>query len=145
MFTAEIWDVGLNLPVRAAWLFAAASVVAATVYLVQVQNLFFPHKEKRLVTEHMAVVNLAILLTMLVAMVGLFLMVGLLMLGVEVFLFPPRLIETWPTLDDPTVDIADKIRLAGFISTIGVLTGALACGLESRTVIRHLALVADEP
>ena len=52
---------------------------------------------------------------------------------------------TWPTLEDPLVDTWDKVRLAAFISTVGVLTGALAGGLESRTVIRHLALFLDEP
>jgi predicted Zn-dependent protease len=145
VFTAEIWDVGLNLPEREAWGFAIISVLAATWYLVEVQGLFFPHKEKRVITEHMAVVNISILLTMLLAMLGLFLMVALLMLAVEVFIFPPGLISTWPTLQDPEVTLRDRFVLAAFISTVGVLTGALAGGVESRTVIRHLALFRDDP
>lgn len=143
VFTAEIWDVGLNLPEREAWTFASLSILAATWYLVQVQNLFFPHKEKRLITEHMAVVNTTILLTMLLAMIGLFLMVALLMLAIELYIFPPGLIATWPTLQDPQVTLRDRFILAAFISSVGVLTGALAGGLESRAVIRHLALFRD--
>lgn len=145
IFTAEIWDVGLHMPDTVAWSFAPVSVLAATVYLTLVLNLFFPHKEKRLVTEHMAVVNTAIFLTMLLAIAGLFVMVGLLMLLIELWVFPEGLIATWPTLEDPVVDVADRLRIPAIISTIGVLTGALAGGLESRAVIRHLALFLDEP
>jgi hypothetical protein len=145
LFTAEIWDVGLHMQDREAWVFGVLSILGATWYLIQVQNLFFPQKEKRTVTEHMAVVNVTVLLTMLLAMIGLFVMVALLMLFLETYIFPPDLIRTWPTLEDPNVTLGDKLRLAGFISTIGVLTGALAGGLESRTVIRHLALFRNEP
>lgn len=53
--------------------------------------------------------------------------------------------QPWPTLDQPAIELSDKLRLAAFISTVGVTTGALAGGLESRAVIRHLALFEDTP
>lgn len=145
VFTAEIWDVGLNMTNRVTLTFTLLSLFAAVWYLTGVQNLFYPRKEKRVITEHMAVVNVVIFLTILLASIGLFVMVALLMLFIEFYIFPAGLISTWPTLEDPVVTTGDKIRLAAFISTIGVLTGALAGGLESRTVIRHLALFLDEP
>lgn len=145
IFTAEIWDVGLNMTNRVTWTFTLLSLFAAVWYLTGVQNLFYPRKEKRVITEHMAVVNVVIFLTILIASVGLFIMVAMLMLFIEFYIFPAGLISTWPTLEDPVVTTGDKVRLAAFISTIGVLTGALAGGLESRTVIRHLALFLDEP
>ena len=144
VFTAEIWDVGLNLPPTVAVTFAIGSILAATAYLLFVQNLFFPHKEKRVLTEHLAALNVTILLSVLLAMFGLFLMVALLMLFVETYIFPPGLIASWPTLEDPEVTMLDKIIIAAFISSNGVLTGALAGGMESRAVIRNLALFEDE-
>lgn len=143
VFTAEIWDAGLNMSGGEVTLFATLSILAATFYLTFVQDLFFPREEKRRVTQHMALTNVVIFLTVLLAIVGLYVMVGLLMLFVETYIFPPDLISTWPTLEDPVVDLKDKVRLATFISVIGVLTGALAGGLESRIVIRHLALFRD--
>ena len=145
VFTAEIWDVGLHMADTVAWSFAVASVLAAAAFLVSAQNLFFPRKDRRLITEHMAVVNVTVFLTMLLAVIGLFVMVGALMLFVETYVFPPDLISTWPTLEDPDVTLGDKVRLAAFMSTVGVLTGALAGGLESRNLIRHLALFRDAP
>ena len=92
IFTAEIWDAGLHMPPYVAWSFAAGTVVVATWYLTVVQNLFFPRKEKRVITEHMAVVNTSILLTMFLAMVGLLAMTMLLILFVELYIFPEQLI-----------------------------------------------------
>jgi len=143
VFTAEIWDVGLGMSNGIAALYAAISVLAASFYLARVQSLFLPRKEKRVLTEHLAVANSVIFLSILLACIGLFVLVGALMLLIEVFIFPQDLIQTWPTLADPEVSFADKLRLAAFISTIGVTTGALAGGLESRTVIQHLALFED--
>ena len=145
VFSAETWDVGVHMTSAVAGGVALVSVLAATVYLTLIQRLFFPRKDKRVLTEHMAVVNVAVFLTVLAAVVGLFVMVGLLMLGIELFIFPEDLITNWPTLEDPEVGFVDLVHTSAFISTVGVLTGSLAGGLESRTVVRHLALFSDRP
>lgn len=145
VFTAETWDVGVNITNGSVCLFGALSVLAATCYLTTVQNLYFPRKEKHRITRHMALLNVVIFLTILLAVIGLFVMVGLLMLFVESYIFPSGLITAWPSLENPVVSFWDKLRLAAFISIVGVLTGALAGGLESRAVIRHLTLFLRTP
>ena len=110
------------------------------------EPLFFPRKEKRVITEHMAVVNTSTLLTMFLAMVGLLAMTMLLILFVELYIFPEQLIYSWPTLElNKAPGLVDRVQMAAFIGTITVLTKGLAGGLESRAVIRHLALFEDEP
>lgn len=145
IFTAEIWDVGLGMSNRTVTLYAVLSIVAATLYLVNIQDLLLPRREKRVLTEHLAVANVVIFISILLACVGLFLMVGGLTLLIEFYIFPHDLIQTWPTLDQERVDWRDLLRLAAFVSTVGMTTGALAGGLESRTVIQHLALFNDRP
>lgn len=145
VFTAEIWDVGLNMSNRTTAIYATLSILGASFYLVRVQSLFFPRKEKRVLTEHLALANSVIFLTVLLACIGLFLMVAALMLLIEIYIFPEDLMSTWPTLETAEILFTDKFRLAAFISTIGVTTGALAGGMESRTLIRKLALYNDEP
>lgn len=145
VFTAEIWDAGFHMKNYEVWGFALLSILAATGYLVLVQHLFFPRKERRYHTEHLAVANVAVLLSILAAVVGLFTMIGLLMLGIQLFIFPPDLIREWPSLEIVRFTMVDQLRIAALISTVGVLTGALGGGLESREVIRHLALFEAEP
>lgn len=143
VFTAEIWDVGLHMTNSTATIFAIISIITASFYLVKVQSLFLPRKEKRIITEHLAVANSVIYLTIFIACIGLFLMVAGLMMVIETWIFPADLMQTWPTLDKKVIMLQDKLRLAVFISTVGVITGALAGGFESRTVIQHLALFRE--
>lgn len=145
VFTAETWDVGVNMTNGSVAMFGVLSVLAATCYLTTVQNLYFPREEKPRITRHMALLNVVIFLTILLAVIGLFVMVGLLMLFVESYIFPSNLITAWPSLENPVVSFWDKLRLAAFISIVGVLTGALAGGVESRVVIRHLTLFLRTP
>lgn len=144
VFTAEIWDVGLGLSPVTAASYATISVLVASLYLAWAQDLFLPRKDKRVITEHLAVANVVIYASVLVACIGLFLMVAALMLAIETLIFPVDLMQTWPTLDHAEISLADKARLAAFIATVGVTTGALAGGLESRAVIRRLGLFEPE-
>nr|WP_208288815.1 hypothetical protein [Halobacterium sp. R2-5] len=145
VFSAESWDVGFHMSDATAVLFAAASVLAAAVYLLFAQNLSFPRKRHDLVTEHTALVNVTVFLVLVLAMLGLFALVWGIILLVELVVFPPNLMSNWPSIEEPAVGVVDLVRTGAFISTIGVLSGALAGGLENRTVVSHLALFLDRP
>ncbi|HET7360484.1 MAG TPA: hypothetical protein VFI78_00970 [Salinimicrobium sp.] len=145
VFTAEIWDVGFGMTNGTATFFAAVSILSASFYLVRAQSLFLPRKDKRILTEHLAVANSVIYFSIFLACVGLFLMMTGLMLIIEIYIFPAGLMQTWPTLETGKIDFYDKLRLAVFISTVCVTTGALAGGVENRKVIRHLALFRKTP
>jgi hypothetical protein len=145
VFSAEAWDVGLNLTNGVTALFAIGSIIAAAVHLLYVQRLSFPRERSQVITEHMALVNVTVFFILVVAMTGLFVLVGSIMLLIELAVFPPNLMTNWPSLEDPTVGLTDLIRVGGFISTLGVLSGALAGGIENRMALRHLALFRDRP
>lgn len=145
VFSAESWDVGFHMTNVTAALFAAVSVLTAALYLLFVQNLTFPRKRHQIVTEHTALVNVTVFFVLLLAMVGLFGLVWTIILVIELVVFPPNLMSNWPSLEEPAVGFVDLVRTGAFISTVGVLSGALAGGLESRVIISHLALFPDRP
>jgi len=145
VFSAETWDVGLNLDDGTAALFAVVSVLAAAAYLMFSLNLNVPRERRGVVTEHVALLNVAILAILVAGTVGLFALVGGIMLVIAYVVFPPNLMTNWPSLEDPVVTTVDIVRIAGFIATVGVLSGALAGGLEDRTILRHLALFRRRP
>ncbi|MFC7139616.1 hypothetical protein ACFQMA_07160 [Halosimplex aquaticum] len=145
VFSAETWDVGLNLDNATTVLFAVVSVLLAAAYVVFSLNLNVPRKRRGVVTEHVALLNVAILCILVAGMVGLFSLVGGIMLVIEFVVFPPNLMTNWPSLEDPVVTVVDLVRIGAFIATIGVLSGALAGGLEDRTILRHLALFRARP
>jgi hypothetical protein len=127
VFSAEFWDAGLGMTHRTAWLYAGLSIVAAAVYLCFAQRLFLPRKDTRTVPEHLAVANAVIFLSMLLAVLGLFVMVALLALAIELWVFPPGLISTWPTLESRVVGVVDLLKIAVFISTVGVTRSRAGC------------------
>ena len=145
VFSAESWDVGFHMGNVTAALFAAVSVLTAAVYLMFSQNLPFPRKRHEIVTEHTAMVNVTVFLVLVLAMLGLFTLIWGIMLIIEVVVFPPNLMSNWPSLEEPAVSPVDLVRTGAFISTIGVLSGALAGGLEDRTIVSHLTLFLDRP
>lgn len=144
VFSAEFWDAGLGMTHQTAWSYAAISILAATIYLCFAQRLFLPRKESHIVPEHLAVANVVIFVSMFLAVIGLFVMVALLALAIELWVFPPDLISTWPTLGNQQVGFTDLLRIAVFISTVGVTTGALAGGLQRRQILRNMALYQTE-
>jgi len=145
VFSAESWDVGFHMSNATAGLFGIASVIAAAFYLLFAQNLSFPRKRHEIVTEHTALVNVTVFLVLALSMLGLFALVWIVMLMIELIVFPPNLMSDWPSLEDPAVGIVDLVRTAAFISTIGVLSGALGGGLEDRAIVSHLTLFLDRP
>ena len=147
VFSAGSWDVGFHMGNLTAGLFAAVSILVAALYLLFSQNLSFPRKRHEVVTEHTALVNVTVflVLVLVLAMVGLFALVWGVMLVIEVAVSPPNLMSNWPSLEKPSVGLVDPVRTGAFISTIGVLSGALAGGLEDRTTVSHLTLFLDRP
>lgn len=145
VFTAEMWDAGLGMNNHTAAVYAFVSLAAATLYLTFAQRLFLPRKEGPVLPQHLAVANVVIFTTILLGVLGLFAMLVLFSLALELWVMPRGLISTWPTLGKPVVEFADVLRLAVFISTVGVTTGALAGGLQRRDVLRELAFFERAP
>lgn len=145
VFTAEIWDVGINMSDTTAILFAGICILFASFYLTSVQSLLLPRKEDYILTEHLAVANVVIYLSIFMACLGLFILLLAAMLLIEIYIFPEGLMLTWLTIERNSVGFWDQFRLAAFISTVGVATGALAGGMEGSSILKHLALFKREP
>ena len=140
VFTAEMWDAGLHMANRTAEIYSALTIAATTLYLSFALNLFLPRKDIDRLPRHLALANVVIFTTILLAMISLYLMLILFSLGLEVLVMPHELAYTLPTLKIAHADFGDKLRLAGFVSAVGVTTGALAGGIQGRDVLRQLAL-----
>jgi hypothetical protein len=140
VFTAEIWDTGLHMANRTAELFALVSICGSTVYLSFALKLFLPRKDTTRLPRHLALANVVIFMTIFFGLIGLYVMVVLVNLGLEILVVPHQLAHTLPTLPIKHANFGDKLRMAGFVSAAGVATGALAGGLQGRDVLRQLAL-----
>jgi predicted Zn-dependent protease len=146
VFTAEIWDTAFHMSSVVAAAFAIATILLGSVYLGLVHNLYFPRKEKETITEHAAVVNWVVFFSLIQALIGLFVVVGVFVWLLESYVFPSTLMSKWTGFEDgQPIRLVEKIRLAVFVSTLATMTAALAGGLDNREIVRHFALFSDRP
>lgn len=144
LFRAEFWDAGLGMGHATAWVYAALGILAAATYLCFAQRLFLPRVQGRRLPGYLAVANVVIFLSMPLAVIESFVMVALRALAIELRVFAPDLISTRPTPGTREVGFPDLLRIAVFISTVGVTTGALAGGMHRRQALRQIALFQAE-
>lgn len=141
VFTAEIHDAAFYMSSRVAVAFAFATILFGAIWLGFVQSLYFPRKDKETLTEHAAVVNIVVFFSLIQALIGLFVVVGIFVWVLEQYVFPNALVEKWTALPEATLEM--KLRLCVFVSTLATLTAAMAGGLDRRQVIRHFSLFSD--
>jgi hypothetical protein len=82
-------------------------------------------------------------LALVLTLICLFLMFGVLMYGVVVFVFPDPLMSTW-TSDKDGSAFGAHMRLVVFLASVGVLSGSLGGSVDSRSVVRNVLFAADE-
>lgn len=144
-FTDEFWWAGINLPSGYIWSAAAAAILGATCYIPFSQELLFPHREKRVLTSNVAIVNIGMFLTMFFMVVGLFIIITLAILILELWLFPADFIMHWFTDFGFQVGWHELLKIAVVVSTLGTLTGALGSGFIGQKIIRAVSLFCREP
>jgi hypothetical protein len=82
---------------------------------------------------------LCLLLTILLLFSGF----ALLVFGGIVTIFPPKLMETWPTVD-PAVRTLDHVKLSLFLAAPGVLAGSLGGRADSQALVRGVLFINEE-
>lgn len=92
-FTNEFWWVGIHRDQVYIWTAAVAAILGASLYIPFAQSLLFPHRVNRVITSNIAIVNMGMGLTIFVMVLGLFLLVMLSILLLEVWFYPPELVR----------------------------------------------------
>lgn len=144
-FTDEFWWVGIHRNPVYIWTAAVAAILAATFYIPYSQDLLFPHRERRVITYKVAIANLGMILTIFLMVIGLFIVVTLTIIVIEVWLFPPEMIRYWFKDFELPVSWQDHLLIALSVATLGTLTGALGSGFHGREIIRAVSFFLRKP
>ncbi len=142
-FSAEIWDVGSTVELSQLIIFSIIALVAATMVLYRAFAFGAVLTRRKQLVESIVVTTAATLLSLFVTMLllyALFLLIGY--LG-AIFIFPRRLMETWPTVD-PAVRVIDHVKLSMFLAAVGILTGSLGGRVDSRQLVRYVLFLDEE-
>ena len=140
MLTAEVWDVGVRLPLEGV-IIALSLVLALTTYFVVTRQRLLTRRMRGRLTEQVVVTDLAIVLTILGAMVSMALVLIMLALGI-IWLMPEELAARWT--DIAVLYWHDNLALAGAVTIVGLVIGALGASIEEQTTFRHVAFIDEE-
>lgn len=143
IFGGETWDFAASVSYSQLAVFVVSSFLAATFVLYRAFSFRLISTRRGQTSESSVVTAVATYLALVLTLICMFLMFGVLMYGVVVFVFPDPLMSTW-TSDKDGASFAAHMRLATFLASVGVLSGSLGGSADSRSVVRNVLFAADE-
>lgn len=143
--TAEAWDLAVTQSSLRITAFVIGTLAITTTYVVVRQQLLLRRSRRR--TEQAVVTSASafgiVFVGMLVTWCGL-LVVGLFL---SWLLFRPHLIESWAASSDLSAEKfhpLERLKMALFTSSFGLLIGALGASFESQNYFKHIIFVDEE-
>ena len=143
IFGGETWDFAASVSHGQLAVFVGASFVAATFVLYRAFSFRLVSTRHGNTSESSVVTAGATYLALVLTLGCLFILFGLLMYGVVVFVFPDPLMSTW-TSDQDGSSFGAHMRLIIFLAAVGVLSGSLGGSADSRSVVRNVLFAVDE-
>lgn len=142
LITAESWDLGMSQRLGVTSAFAVASVVGATVFVLQRQRLLVRRPAR--LTEQTVVTNLSMALSVAVGLTTTWLLLFAIVLAFGLLLFPDDLVRGWAASLERQPGIDRYLVFSGFVATLGILIGALGASFEPGGYFRHVAYIDEE-
>ncbi|MBB4079679.1 putative Zn-dependent protease [Lewinella aquimaris] len=143
IFGGETWDFSASASAGQLAVFVGASFVTATFVLYRAFSFKLVSTRHGKTSESSVVTAAATYLALVLTLICLFVLFGLLMYGVVLFVFPDPLMSTW-TSDKDGSSFGAHMRLVAFLAAVGVLSGSLGGSADSRSVVRNVLFAVDE-
>ncbi|TWT85868.1 hypothetical protein Pla123a_06750 [Posidoniimonas polymericola] len=143
IMTAEAWELGVRQPLSAVAALTGVSLVVTVVYVLVRQGLLLSQGSAGL-SEQVVTTNLTTIAIIATGIATTYVCLYLLTLLVTASLFDAELVASWaPTLHE-RADWECYATFAGFVSSIGIVIGALGVSFEGQHYFRHITYVDEE-
>lgn len=143
LMTAEAWDLGMSEPPLLVTGFSLLALVLASIFIVKRHRLILRRGERRR-SEQTVFKNVSIVVVVFLGMSVTYLMLFGLTLVLSLSLYPPALVEDWTGSLRGEIHLGHYFLLAGLISSLGILIGALGASFEGQYYFQHIIYVDEE-
>ena len=143
IFAAETWDYAGEVDPWKISIFALVAFLSAVYVLYRAFAFDAIVSRDGKLMESTVVTTAATALSLLCAVILMFLLLGGLMWLAAETIFPDTLKKTWSTVE-PVTTLGDHLKLATFLAAIGVLAGSLGGAADSRNIVRSVLFARDE-
>lgn len=143
LMTAEVWDLGVDQSPSFVAVLAMLALIVTSSFIVKRHKLIL-HRGGHKLTEQTVIKNVAIVVVVVLGMVTTY----LLLFGVSALLmfslFDSGLVHDWTESAPNTLHAANYLALAGMLSSLGILIGALGASFEEEYYFQHVVYVDEE-
>jgi len=145
LMTAESWDLALSQSILSMSVLVLVSWLGTTGYVVSRQQLILLNRNRP--SEQIVVTNLSAIGIVFAGMLVTWLALAAAALAIASLLFGPGLIASWASSHAQTaaqIDWTERLQMAGFTASLGLMIGALGTSFESQHYFRHIIFVDEE-
>lgn len=143
MLTAETWDLALHQSLGAVTAMFCLSLIVTTAYVVSRQQLLIRRDSHR-ISEQVVVTNVSGTAIVLCGMAttGFLLLVASFLAGLLLYREP--LVERWAAPVPTDLGVDAYLSMSLFVSSLGLLIGALGASFEAQHHFQHITFVDEE-
>lgn len=143
LVTAEVWDLGTSQSVAFVATLSLLTLVATTAFVLARQRLIL-RRPRRGPTEQTVVTNVSAALVVALGFATTYALLFAITLAAGAALFGPELVSRWaPAVEARQGWPRDLAVLAGLVSSLGLVIGALGASFEGNQYFQHV-IYADE-
>ncbi|TWT31049.1 hypothetical protein KOR34_44230 [Posidoniimonas corsicana] len=143
VMTAEAWELGTRQPAATVVGLTLVSMAVTIYYVLSRQNLLLRGRTGGL-SEQVVTTNLTTIAIVAAGILTTYTVLYLLTLAVTLALFDAGLVASWaPTLEG-RAGWGNYVGFAGFVSSVGIVIGALGVSFEGQNYFRHITFVDEE-
>ncbi len=143
LLTAEAWEFGMVQPPGRTAGLALLALAGASTYVLHRQHLLTRRRQARL-SEQRVVATLSAVVAVGLGLLTTFALLFGVTLTVGLTLFPDEVVQAWAASLGHPPALRHYLVLAGLLSTLGLLTGALGASFEEEHYFRHVLLLDEE-
>lgn len=145
LLTAESWDLSLSQSFFSMTILVLTSLSGTTAYVVFRQQLIVPNRMRP--SEQIVVTNLSAIGIVSAGMMVTWIALTAAALAIAGLLFGPELIASWASsFPQAVADVGwgERLQMATFSASLGLIIGALGTSFESQNYFRHVIFVDEE-
>jgi len=145
LLTAESWDLALSQNMFSMSVLVLVSWLGTTGYVVSRQQLMLLNRNRS--SEQIVVTNLSAIGIVFAGMLVTWLALAAAAMAIASLLFGPGLIASWASSLAQTaaqIDWTERLQMAFFSASLGLMIGALGTSFESQHYFRHIIFVDEE-
>ena len=143
LITAEAWDLGMSQTAGLVSALSCSALLVTSLYILRRQRLLM-RREITGLSEQTVITNISVIAVVVLGMLTTYALLFFAALALITLFFHHKLVMEWAASLDGQITTVHYVILAAFVSSLGLLIGALGASFEQPHYFRHVTYIDEE-